>query len=364
MIIGITGTLGAGKGSVTEILKEKGFEHYSVRDFLTKELNKRGIPVNIDSFASIANDLRQKNSPSYIIEQLYSLAQKENKDCIIESLRTVGEIESLKSKGNFYLIAVDAPSQTRYSRIILRNSETDNLTYEEFIEKEKKQMSSLNPHEQNLKKCIEMADFIIQNNKDFEYLRKQVDLIYEKIKSFVPTEIKVEEKKYPQEINQTFQEHKRPSWDEYFMEIMNAVAKRATCDRGRSGCVISKNNHILVTGYVGSPKGIPHCDEIGHQMKKTIHEDGTISQHCVRTAHAEQNAICQAAKLGIPLDGATLYCRMTPCMVCAKMIINSGIKRVVCEKRYHLGEESENLFKQAGIDLETLNNEIEKYENI
>ena len=157
---------------------------------------------------------------------------------------------------------------------------------------------------------------------------------------------------------------KRPSWDEYFIGIMNAVSQRATCDRGKSGCVVAKDKHILVTGYVGSPVGIPHCDEIGHQMKKTIHEDGTISQHCVRTAHAEQNAICQAAKLGIALNGATLYCKMTPCYTCAKMIINSGIKRVVCEKGYHQGKESENLFKQAGVLLEILNDEVEKYENI
>src|SRR4030042_2835500 len=117
----------------------------------------------------------------------------------------------------------------------------------------------------------------------------------------------------------------RPSWDEYFMEIAKTVAKRATCDRGRSGCVIAKDKQILVTGYVGSPKGLPHCDDIGHQFKKNIHEDGHTTNHCVRTVHAEQNSICQAAKLGVPLEGATLYCRMTPCRTCAIIIINCGI---------------------------------------
>ena len=89
----------------------------------------------------------------------------------------------------------------------------------------------------------------------------------------------------------------RPSWDEYFIEVSKAVAKRATCDRGRSSCVIAKNKQILCTGYVGSPAGLPHCDEVGHQFKQTTHEDGTVTNHCVRTIHAEQNAICQAAKL-------------------------------------------------------------------
>lgn len=144
----------------------------------------------------------------------------------------------------------------------------------------------------------------------------------------------------------------RPSWDDYFMEIANTVSKRATCDRGRSGCVIVRDRQILVSGYVGSPKGLPHCDEIGHQFKKMIHEDGSETQHCVRTVHAEQNAICQAAKLGISLNNATLYCRMTPCRVCAMLIINCGIERVVCEKKYHDGKESEEMFKMAGVKLE------------
>ena len=154
----------------------------------------------------------------------------------------------------------------------------------------------------------------------------------------------------------------RPSWDEYFMEIANTVAKRATCDRGRSGCVIARDKQLLVSGYVGSPVGLPHCDEVGHQMKKMIHEDDSVTQHCVRTVHAEQNAICQAAKLGISLFGATLYCRMTPCRTCAMLIINCGIVRVVCEKKYHAGAESEEMFKIAGVTLEYVNDEVLKYD--
>lgn len=154
----------------------------------------------------------------------------------------------------------------------------------------------------------------------------------------------------------------RPSWDEYFMEVANAISKRATCDRGRSGCVIAKDRQILVTGYVGSPRGLPHCDEAGHQMKKTLHEDGSQTKHCVRTVHAEQNAICQAARRGISIDGATLYCRMTPCRTCAMLIINCGISRVVCEKKYHAGEESEKMFAEVGVGLEYVNEEVLKYD--
>ncbi len=147
------------------------------------------------------------------------------------------------------------------------------------------------------------------------------------------------------------------------MEIAHTVSKRATCDRGRSGCVIARDRQILVTGYVGSPKGLPHCDDVGHQMKKMLHEDGHTTMHCVRTVHAEQNAICQAARLGISIEGATLYCRMTPCRVCAMLIINCGIRRVVCEKKYHAGMESELMFSQAGVSIEYFTDEVLKYTN-
>lgn len=157
--------------------------------------------------------------------------------------------------------------------------------------------------------------------------------------------------------------NRRPSWDEYFLDIMQKVGSRATCDRGKSGCVITKNNQILVTGYVGSPVGMPHCDEAGHEMKKMLSGDDSISEHCVRTTHAEQNAICQAAKLGIALEGGTLYCTMTPCYTCAKMIINCGIKKVVALNDYHASGDSKRLFKEAKVQFDLVNGEVLKYQN-
>jgi dCMP deaminase len=153
----------------------------------------------------------------------------------------------------------------------------------------------------------------------------------------------------------------RPSWDEYFLEVMHAISKRATCDRGKSGCVIARDRQLLVSGYVGSPSRFPHCDEVGHQMKRVTHGDGSVTEHCTRTVHAEQNAICQAAKLGIPIAGSTIYARMTPCRTCAMLIINCGIQRVVCERRYHAGAESEEMFRQAGIEVVYKHEEVEEY---
>ncbi len=158
--------------------------------------------------------------------------------------------------------------------------------------------------------------------------------------------------------------YKRPNWDDYFSNLINTIGERATCDRGRSGCVVVKDNRIIATGYVGSPKGLPHCDDSGHDIRKTMNEKGEISQHCVRTVHAEQNAICQAAKFGISLDGGTLYCKMTPCAVCGKMIINAGIKRVVAQKRYHADQDTRKMFRQAKVRLKVKDNTLEKYKNM
>lgn len=153
----------------------------------------------------------------------------------------------------------------------------------------------------------------------------------------------------------------RPSWDEYFLGLMHEVSKRATCDRGRSGCIVVQEKRIVATGYVGSPPGLAHCDEAGHLMKKVIDEDGTTREHCMRTIHAEQNAIAQAAKHGTPLAGATLYCRMEPCRTCAMLIISVGIVRVVCEKRYHAAQETRAMLQQAGVALEVRDDLLQEY---
>ncbi len=158
------------------------------------------------------------------------------------------------------------------------------------------------------------------------------------------------------------EKYNRPGWDEYFLEVMHALAKRATCDRGRTACVIVRDNQIIVSGYVGSPPGLPHCDEVGHLMKKVVEEDGSIHEHCMRTIHAEQNAICQAAKRGVSVNGATLYCKLAPCRTCAMLLIASGIKRIVAEYKYHAGGEAEEMLKTAGVQLEYIHDETLQYQ--
>ena len=139
------------------------------------------------------------------------------------------------------------------------------------------------------------------------------------------------------------------------------VGSRGTCDRGRSGAILVKDKRILATGYVGSPIGIAHCDDVGHEMHSVIGEDGITSRHCLRTAHAELNAIANAACFGVAIDGATLYCKMTPCYTCAKMIINAGIKRVVVAQDYHAGARSKEIFKEAGLEFILLSDAMTTY---
>jgi dephospho-CoA kinase len=183
IVIGITGTLGAGKGTVVDYLvKEGNFKHYSVRGFLTKEIEDRNMPLNRDSMVLVANELRKNNSPSYIVDCLLKRAKHSDSNIIIESIRTPGEIESLREKSsNFYVIAVDADQKTRFNRIKKRKSETDYIDYQTFIENEKREMTSDDPNHQNLKKCGEMADYMLTNDDSIEVLTDKISEILKEI---------------------------------------------------------------------------------------------------------------------------------------------------------------------------------------
>ena len=185
LIIGITGTLGAGKGTIVDYLeKEIGFSHFSVRAFIAEEIIRRGMVVNRDSMVLVANDLRKNNSPSYITDRLYERALAIGKDSIIESIRTPGEIYSLRVKGGFFLLAVDADPAVRYRRITSRKSETDHISYKTFLENEHREMNSTDPNSQNLAKCMELADYRLLNNGTIEQLNRQVEEILLNIRSF------------------------------------------------------------------------------------------------------------------------------------------------------------------------------------
>lgn len=171
IIIGITGTLGAGKGTVVDYLaKEKGFYHYSVRAFLLEKIRELGMPENRDSMLAVGNMLRAEHGPSYAVDQLFLRALESGGNAVIESVRTTGEVASLRQKGRFILLAVDADPKIRYERIVLRNSETDKVSFETFMENEQRESVSQDPGVPNLQACISLADHVIMNNGTIEEL--------------------------------------------------------------------------------------------------------------------------------------------------------------------------------------------------
>jgi dephospho-CoA kinase len=183
MIIGITGTLVAGKGTIVNFLKKEGFKHYSVSDFLKEEIKKRNMKINRDSMVFVANDLREKYSLNYIVEELYNKAKNFAGNSIIESLRNPGEIFWLKNQKDFYLFAVDANQKTRYERAVKRESEKDKITFEKFIADENREMQTIDPSKQNLGSCIEMADYKFENDGTIEELKEKVEKVLKEINS-------------------------------------------------------------------------------------------------------------------------------------------------------------------------------------
>ncbi len=349
--IAIVGMCGAGKSVISDFLVSKGFGFFRFGQITLDEVKKQGLEPSEENEKKIRENIRKEHGMA-----AFAILNKPKIDDLLSRGNVVGdglyswsEYKHLKQiyGDKMIVIAVSSPPSLRYERLENRKEIDEKMRNRPMTGEQAKSRDYAEI--ENIEKAgpIAMADFVVVNDSTKEDLIK-------KVKDFLVLKGVLEKE------NEVYV---RPTWDEYFMEIAQTVAKRATCDRGRSGCVIARDKQILVSGYVGSPKGLPHCDEVGHQMKTMVHEDGSKSQHCVRTAHAEQNAICQAAKLGVGINGSTLYCRMTPCSTCAKMIINAGIKRVVCEKRYHAGTESEEMFLAAGVELNIMNDEILKYSN-
>ena len=140
----------------------------------------------------------------------------------------------------------------------------------------------------------------------------------------------------------------RPTWDEYFMEIADLAATRSTCLRRNVGAVIVKDRRAIATGYNGAPQGVKHCDEIGGCLRQQLNVPSGQRHEICRALHVEQNAIIQAAAMGHAIEDSTIYITHKPCVICAKMIINAGIKRIVIKEDYP-DEMSEKILEEAGL---------------
>jgi dCMP deaminase len=341
MLIGLVGLYCSGKDAAAGYLGTKGYGHASLSDCIRDEATKRGLEHTRDNLIKLGNELREQFGPGVLAERALEKIESD-KNGVLSSIRHPAEVAVLKRRKDFILVRLDAPFPVRFKRILSRGKLEDReiKTANDLERREKSEMSK-DANSQQLHKVLKLANITIKNDGDLLGLHKKMD-------SFVAD--------WGPKLQLP-----RPTWDEYFMNIAKTVAKRATCDRGRTGSVIVKNKQILTTGYVGSPKGIPHCDEIGHELQEVVGEDGKPRMHCIRTTHAEQNALMQAAKHGIPVDGATAYMIMEPCYACAKMLVNAGIVRVVADKRYHGAAKTRDLLKKADVALEVLHEETIVY---
>jgi dephospho-CoA kinase len=181
MIIGITGSFGAGKGEVVEYLTtRKNFSHYSASDFITEEIERRKMSVDRNSMIEVANDLRAQYGPAYIIEALYLRAKAHGGDAVIESIRVKAEVERIKELGGI-VIGVDADSKVRYERAYARKSSKDNVTYEEWILQEQKESNPHDPTKQDIFGALKESNYIISNNGTRDELHEKIETVFQQL---------------------------------------------------------------------------------------------------------------------------------------------------------------------------------------
>ena len=181
MILGITGTNGAGKGTVVEFFKAHGFAHFSNSGLIIEEIERRGLPVNRDNTRLVANDLRKKFGPAYLVEENYARASAAGGDAVIEALRVVGEALFLKEHG-VPIIAVDADRKLRYERVVGRAGALDQVSFEHFCTQEDREMNGTEPWDMNIAEVVRMADYTITNNGTKEELLVQAEAALGRLK--------------------------------------------------------------------------------------------------------------------------------------------------------------------------------------
>jgi len=268
----------------------------------------------------LGNMLRAEHGEAYLTKRVLKDAQGAL-DIVISSVRNLGELEPVKTTDGFKLLFIDAPIEVRFERAKSRGRIGEGLTLDEFAELERREING-GEGKQNLDELRDAADAVITNDGSIEDLHESVRAA----------------------VGDT---GKRPrlSWDEYFMQIARTVATRSTCDRKYVGAVLVRDRVILSTGYNGSISGTPHCDEAGHMIV-----GDPPNEHCVRTIHAEINAIAQAARNGVNISEATLYVTCSPCWECFKVLANSGIRRI-CYGEFYRDERVLEAAKQIGVEM-------------
>jgi dCMP deaminase len=329
MLIGLTGRNAAGKGEVAGYLRQKSFYYYSLSDVIRDEIRSRGEEPTRERLIIVGNELRQKYGANVLAERTLAKIE-DDKHYIIDSIRNPAEVEAFRAAKHFKLIRVEAPADVRFQRILHRHRESDPRTLEEFIALENREAEG-DDTSQNLVKVELMADCMVTNDAALEKLYRQIDDLLPRL----------------------LQEVQRPSWDEYFMNIAKVVASRSNCMKRKVAAIIVRDKRVISTGYNGTPRGTRNCNEGGCPRCNSLARSGTALDECL-CSHGEENAIVQASYHGVSLKDAVIYSTFAPCLQCAKMIINSGIREVVYNTEYPLNGSAFRLFQEGGIFIRKL----------
>ncbi len=325
MIIGLTGKNVSGKTAVSEYLKSRGFTCYSLSDAIRAEIHKNGQEITRDILIKTGNELRSRFGPGILAERILSLLDEDH-NYVVDSIRNPSEVEVLRRRKDFTLLALAADPGTRFERSRIRGRESAAQTLEQFLQEETRELSSNNPANQQLLATLSAADVTLMNNGTLEELHRKLDELLPPLMS----------------------NFKRPGWDEYFMSIAKVVAMRSNCIKRKVAAIIVKDKRVISTGYNGTPRGAKNCNEGGCPRCNSMALSGTALDECL-CCHGEENAITQAAYHGTALKGASLYTTFAPCLLCTKMIINSGIVEVVYNQEYPLNDRALNLLNECGI---------------
>jgi len=327
MIIGLTGPNAAGKTEVGQYLRARGFECHSLSDEIREEAAKRGCEISREVLVEIGNELRGRFGPGVLAERILQRLEPD-RNYVVDSIRNPAEVEALRRRKDFTLLAVQADRKIRFERSRARGREGAAQTLEQFAFEEERELQSKDPASQQLVATQQLADVTLYNNGSLEELHRQLDTLLPRLMRNFP----------------------RPEWDEYFMNIAKVVASRSNCIKRKVAAIIVKDKRIISTGYNGTPRGARNCNEGGCPRCNSMAESGTALEECL-CCHGEENAITQAAYHGTNVKGATLYTTLAPCLLCTKMIINSGIAEVVYNRDYALNERALSLLRECGVAL-------------
>ncbi|HEY8055128.1 MAG TPA: deaminase [Terriglobales bacterium] len=334
MIIGLTGTNGSGKTTLADQLKACGFYYLSLSDEIRAELATQGVTATRENLIECGNRLRREFGRAVLAERTRARISPE-RNYAVDSIRHPDEVTALRQLSGFYLLAIEAPLEVRYQRARARGGPRAPQSFEKFVELEKRELAGVDPEAQNLPACAAMADAVLVNDGDVAQLQQRAEAV---ITGWLQAGAATDP---------------RPGWDEYFMRIARIVALRSNCLKRKVAAIIVRDRRIISTGYNGTPRGVTNCNQGGCPRCASLAPSGTRLDECV-CSHGEENAIVQAAYHGISIKDAVLYSTLSPCLQCTKMILNAGIKEVVFNAHYPLGQTAQHILAEAGVTVRQL----------